>query len=37
MRQPLPGRPARMDRVPALGEHTAAILRELDEQSPADG
>jgi hypothetical protein len=26
----LPGRPPRMDRVPALGEHTAAVLRELD-------
>ena len=26
----LPGRPARMDRIPALGEHTDAILRELN-------
>ncbi|MGQ0572685.1 MAG: CaiB/BaiF CoA transferase family protein [Pseudonocardia sp.] len=26
-----PGRPARMDPVPALGEHTEAILRSLDE------
>jgi len=33
----LPGRRPRMDRVPALGEHTAAILRELDEHRPADG
>ena len=26
----LPGRPLRMDRIPALGEHTDAILRELN-------
>ena len=28
----LPGRHPRMQRVPALGEHTAAILHELDER-----
>jgi crotonobetainyl-CoA:carnitine CoA-transferase CaiB-like acyl-CoA transferase len=28
----LPGRQPRMDRVPALGEHTAAILRELGRE-----
>jgi crotonobetainyl-CoA:carnitine CoA-transferase CaiB-like acyl-CoA transferase len=26
----LPGRSPRMDRIPALGEHTDAILRELN-------
>lgn len=30
----LPGRPPRMDPVPALGEHTAAVLAWLDESQP---
>ncbi|HVL86055.1 MAG TPA: CaiB/BaiF CoA-transferase family protein [Pseudonocardia sp.] len=29
-----PGRPPRMDPVPALGEHTEAVLRWLDEDVP---
>jgi crotonobetainyl-CoA:carnitine CoA-transferase CaiB-like acyl-CoA transferase len=33
----LPGRDARMDPIPELGEHTAAILAELDERGPAGG
>ncbi|MCY7341399.1 MAG: CoA transferase [Pseudonocardia sp.] len=33
----LPGRPPRMDPVPAVGEHTAQILHWLDEGRPGEG